>query len=74
MIKLKVLCARAVVAWAVALAGAPVAQADPPAPDPCQAAACQQPPRVAPPPPIRGVLGCVRGVCIPKPNPPHYQR
>ncbi len=85
MIAVKMLAAAVLAAAAVSLAEAPVAQADPltpgqtqylsngPGDPPCQDNGCPQPPR-ATPPPIRGVLGCVRGVCIPKPNPPRSRR
>lgn len=78
MIALRVLLAGALAAGAISLSGAPLAQAEPPMPDQeqilssdpgdplCRDTACQAPPQAAPPP-IRGVLGCKRGVCIPKP-------
>ncbi|BDB42740.1 MULTISPECIES: hypothetical protein [Mycobacterium] len=48
---------------------APAAQADPPGPGvPCQADACQPPRPTWNPDHQRGVLGCIRGACIPKPN------
>lgn len=79
MIALRVLMAGVLAAGAVALTDGSVAQARPLTPMPtqqvaepddlpCGADGCQ-PPEVAPKP-IRGVLGCVRGVCIPKPSRP----
>jgi hypothetical protein len=68
-IALKLLTAGALAALVVG--SAPAAQADPADPGtPCFAAGCQQPQSTTSPS-IRGVLGCVRGVCIPKPNPPY---
>lgn len=85
MIAAKMLIAAVLTAAAASLAGAPLAQADPPNPGqtqylsngpgdpPCPEAGCQPAPPKATPPPVRGVLGCVRGVCIPNPRPP-WQR
>ncbi|WP_216638738.1 hypothetical protein, partial [Mycobacterium asiaticum] len=59
---------------ALTLTGSPAAQADPLPADPlqpdlaCIDDSCLQPAPAIAPPPIRGVLGCVRGVCIPKPH------
>lgn len=79
MIAFRLLMAGALTAGAVALAGEPVALADPLTPGqaqylnegdtdpPCRDDRCQQPPRVKKPP-QRGVMGCVRGVCVPRRN------
>ena len=70
MVALKVLLAGALAAGAISLFGAPLAQADPVMPDQEQLVTSdpidQASPQAAPPP-VRGVLGCRRGVCIPKP-------
>ncbi|MBX9640156.1 MAG: hypothetical protein K2X97_10630 [Mycobacteriaceae bacterium] len=64
----------AAVLTAGALVAAPPALADyGPGDQPCPATGCKPPP-VATPPPVRGVLGCVRGVCIPNPRPPWQRR
>lgn len=71
MIAAKMLIAAALTAGS--LMAAPLAQANSgPGDPPCPPAGCQSPPK-ATPPPVRGVLGCVRGVCIPNPHPP-WQR
>jgi hypothetical protein len=72
MIAAKMFVAAALTAGAVL--AAPVAQADyGPGDPPCPPAGCQPPP-VATHPPIRGVLGCVRGVCTLTPRPPSQRR
>lgn len=40
----------------------------------CAEGNCRQPARVTPPRSPRGVIGCVRGVCIPKPIRPSTPR
>ncbi|GFG77214.1 hypothetical protein [Mycobacterium paragordonae] len=71
MIAVKVFVAAALTAGS--LLAVPPAHADyGPGDPPCPATGCQPPPK-ATPPPVRGVLGCVRGVCIPNPRPP-WQR
>lgn len=79
MIALRLMIAGLLTAGAVVLAGEPVAQAEPLTPGqtqyvsegdtdpPCRDDRCQQPPRVKKPP-LRGVMGCVRGVCVPRRN------
>jgi len=74
---LKMLVAGVIAAAAIALTGVPVARADPPLPAPtqylgdgdgaapCQDDGCRQP-RATTPTHRRGVMGCVRGVCVPR--------
>ncbi|VAZ71758.1 hypothetical protein LAUMK4_00625 [Mycobacterium persicum] len=76
MVALKMLIAGAFAAGVVVATGEPMAHAEPLTPGqtqyvsdgeddrPCPDGSCQRPRRATKPP--RGVMGCVRGVCIPR--------
>lgn len=70
MLGLKMLIAAMTAAAAVTVANVPAAQANPTPPGQPYEEETPQLPQQATPAPPRGVLGCVRGACIPKQVPP----